>query len=31
MLFHMPGYWEIHVDITRDEVTERAQFVVNLD
>ena len=31
MLFHMPGYWEIHVDVTRQEVTERAHFEVNLE
>ena len=30
MLFHMPGHWELYVDITRDGVTERAQFDVDL-
>lgn len=30
MLFHMPGYWEIYVDLTRHGVTERAQFPVEL-
>lgn len=31
MLFHMPGYWEIYVDLERDGVIERAQFPVNLE
>ncbi len=31
MLFHMPGYWEIHFDITREGETERAQLEVDLD
>jgi hypothetical protein len=31
MLFHMPGYWELHFDITRDGATERAQAEVTLD
>jgi hypothetical protein len=30
MLFHMPGHWELYVDITRGGVTERAQFDVDL-
>ncbi len=25
MLFHMPGYWELHFDVTARGVTERAQ------
>lgn len=31
MLFHMPGYWEVYLDITRDHRTERAQFEVTLE
>lgn len=31
MLFHMPGRWELYFDITRGEVTERAQAEVWLD
>lgn len=31
MLFHMPGQWEIYVDVTRDGVTERARFPVKLE
>ncbi len=31
MLLHMPGYWEIYVDVSRGGVTERAQFEVNLE
>ena len=31
MLLHMPGYWEIYVDLTRDGVTERAQFAITVD
>jgi hypothetical protein len=31
MLFHMPGHWELHFDVTRDGVTERAGFDVELD
>ena len=30
MRFHMPGRWEIHVDVTRNGVTERAQTDVIL-
>ena len=30
MLFHMPGHWELYVDITHGGVTERAQFDVHL-
>ncbi len=31
MLFHMPGHWELYLDITRGAITERAQFDVNLE
>ncbi|MCZ6835732.1 MAG: hypothetical protein O7G85_08160 [Planctomycetota bacterium] len=31
MLFHMPGYWQLHFDITVDGVTERAQADVDLE
>jgi DNA-binding beta-propeller fold protein YncE len=31
MLFHMPGRWEIHFDISHGAITERAQIEVNLD
>jgi len=31
MLMHMPGYWEIYVDVTVAGVTERAQFAVTLE
>lgn len=31
MLFHMPGYWEVYIDLTRGGVTERAQYSVTLD
>jgi len=30
LLFHMPGHWELYVDITEGGVTERAQLDVNL-
>jgi hypothetical protein len=30
MLFHMPGHWELYVDITHGGVTERAQFDIHL-
>jgi hypothetical protein len=30
LLFHMPGHWELYVDITRGGATERAQMDVNL-
>lgn len=30
MLFHMAGRWELHVDVTEDDVTERTQFTVEL-
>lgn len=26
LLFHMPGEWELYVDVIRDEVRERATF-----
>ena len=31
MLFHMSGYWELYFDVTEGPVTERAQFVIQLD
>jgi hypothetical protein len=31
MLFHMPGHWELYCDVTREGVTERAQFDVELE
>jgi hypothetical protein len=30
MLFHMPGHWELYVDITENGLTERAQLDVDL-
>ena len=30
LLFHMPGHWELYVDITQGGATERAQIDVNL-
>lgn len=30
MLFHMPGHWQVHMDITRNGITERAQFDLTL-
>ena len=31
LLFHMAGHWEIHFDILRDDVWERAQWDVEVD
>lgn len=31
MMMHMPGYWQLYVDVTRNGITERAQFDVDLD
>lgn len=31
MLFHMPGFWQLHFDVTQGGVTERAQDDVTLD
>ena len=31
LLFHMPGFWEIYFDITREGVTERVQVPVDLE
>jgi len=31
LLFHMPGYWEVYVDVSRGAVTERAQFGIELE
>lgn len=30
LVFHMPGHWELYVDITEGGATERAQMDVNL-
>jgi len=30
MLFHMPGHWQVHIDIARKGITERAQFDLTL-
>jgi len=31
LLFHMPGYWEVYLDLTEGALTERAQFSIELD
>jgi hypothetical protein len=31
LLFHMPGRWELYVDVTRGTEMERATFDVNLE
>jgi hypothetical protein len=31
MLFHMPGYWELHFDVTSAGTTERAEVEVTLE
>ncbi len=31
MLFHMPGRWELYLDVVRAGITERAQFEVRLE
>ena len=31
MLFHMPGLWELHLDVGQGGVTERAQFAIDLE
>ena len=31
MLFHMPGRWELYLDVTRAGITERAQFDIDID
>ncbi len=31
MLLHMPGYWELYFDVTRDGMTERAMVPVDLE
>jgi hypothetical protein len=31
MLFHMPGRWELYLDVTEGALTERAQLEVLLD
>jgi hypothetical protein len=30
MQFHMPGHWQLYLDVTRGAVTERAQFDIEL-
>jgi hypothetical protein len=31
MLFHMPGYWELYFDLSREGIMERAQGAVTLE
>lgn len=31
MLMHMPGYWELYFDVTRNGLTERVQVPVDLE
>jgi tripartite motif-containing protein 71 len=31
LLFHMPGHWELYLDVTRDSVTQRVQLDVDLE
>ena len=31
LLFHMAGHWELYFDITAGDVTERAQFGLELE
>lgn len=31
MLFHMSGHWELHCDLTRGALTERAQLDIDLE
>ena len=31
MMFHMPGYWELYLDVLRGAIRERAQFAVELE
>ena len=31
MMLHMPGYWEIYVDVERDGLTDRTIFPINLE
>ena len=31
LLFHMPGRWELHLDVTSGAITERAQVKVELE
>ena len=31
LLFHMPGYWELHFDVARDGIVERAQMEFQLE
>jgi hypothetical protein len=30
MLFHMPGYWEVYVDVSREGKKERARFELEI-
>jgi hypothetical protein len=30
LLLHMPGFWELYIDISRAGVTERAQFSLDI-
>jgi len=31
LMFHMPGYWELYLDVLRGAIRERAQFAVELE
>lgn len=31
LLFHMPGPWELYLDVARDGIAERAQFSLEVD
>jgi len=31
MLFHMPGYWELYVDVEHHGVIERSQFAITIE
>ena len=31
MMFHMPGYWELYLDVLRGAIRERSQFAIELE
>ncbi len=31
LLFHMPGSWELYLDVARDGIAERVQFTLEVD
>ncbi len=31
LLFHMPGSWELYLDVARQGIAERAQFTIEVD